>query len=286
MLVATLGTQPQVVTVTLDLLLARGREIEEVVVIHTSDYKPRMREAVRRLDQEFRNGRYQGRQCLYRRVRLELGGKPIADVDTAQKAGVVFRTVFRQVKRQKQAGRLVHLSIAGGRKSMSVYGMATAQLLFDERDYLWHLLSTCSFEEKSQGGALMHLEHPEGAMLVEIPVLRWSRIPSWATRLMATDDPLEAIRRQEEFIDLEDRRRKREFLTKRLTPAEREIVGLLVQEGLTNKEIGRRLYKSEKTVANQLTEIFGKLHEFLGFRDDIKVNRYVLLAQFGPYFQG
>lgn len=168
---------------------------------------------------------------------------------------------------------------------MSVYGMATAQMLFDERDHLWHLLSTHSFEEKSKDGALMHPEHPTDATLVEIPVLRWSRIPSWATRLMASDDPLEAIKRQEEFVDLEDRRRKQEFLTKNLTLAEQEIVELLVCEGLTNKEIGRRLYKSEKTVANQLTEIFDKLHEFLGFRDDVRVDRYVLMVQFGSYFR-
>lgn len=35
-LVATLGTQPQVVTIALDLLLRRGERVDEVVVIHTS----------------------------------------------------------------------------------------------------------------------------------------------------------------------------------------------------------------------------------------------------------
>ena len=39
--VATLGTQPQVVTVALDLLLDDRVPIEEVLVIHTASSRPR-----------------------------------------------------------------------------------------------------------------------------------------------------------------------------------------------------------------------------------------------------
>jgi hypothetical protein len=39
----------------------------------------------------------------------------------------------------------VHLSIAGGRKTMAVFGMTAAQLLFDEHDRLWHLFSGGEF---------------------------------------------------------------------------------------------------------------------------------------------
>jgi len=40
--------------------------------------------------------------------------------------------------------------------------------------------------------------------------------------------------------------RRREFLECRLTPAEREVVLLLVKEGLDNEEIARRLGKAPK----------------------------------------
>jgi DNA-binding NarL/FixJ family response regulator len=43
-----------------------------------------------------------------------------------------------------------------------------------------------------------------------------------------------------------------------LTPRERQIVGL-VTEGLTNKDIGERLYISEATARNHLTSILDKL---------------------------
>ena len=43
-----------------------------------------------------------------------------------------------------------------------------------------------------------------------------------------------------------------------LSPREREILPM-VAEGLDNKEIGKKLFISEKTVKNHLTSIFQKL---------------------------
>jgi DNA-binding NarL/FixJ family response regulator len=43
-----------------------------------------------------------------------------------------------------------------------------------------------------------------------------------------------------------------------LTPREREILGL-IGEGLTNRQIGQRLYLSEKTVKNHISRLLAKL---------------------------
>jgi DNA-binding NarL/FixJ family response regulator len=43
-----------------------------------------------------------------------------------------------------------------------------------------------------------------------------------------------------------------------LSPREREVAQL-VAEGLTNREIGARLYLSEKTIETHLTRVFAKL---------------------------
>ncbi|WP_338693136.1 response regulator transcription factor [Streptomyces sp. Q6] len=43
-----------------------------------------------------------------------------------------------------------------------------------------------------------------------------------------------------------------------LTPREREILGL-IGEGLTNRQIGRRLYLAEKTVKNHISRLLAKL---------------------------
>jgi DNA-binding CsgD family transcriptional regulator len=78
-------------------------------------------------------------------------------------------------------------------------------------------------------------------------------------------------------------RRRGEFLCHWLSAAEREVVELLVREGSDNAGIARRLHKSEHTVANQLTRVYAKLHEFLGF-PEATTGRSVLIAELAPYF--
>jgi DNA-binding NarL/FixJ family response regulator len=48
-------------------------------------------------------------------------------------------------------------------------------------------------------------------------------------------------------------------LTNELSPREREIIRLIAQ-GLSNRDIGRRLVLSEKTIKNHVSHIFAKIH--------------------------
>lgn len=92
-----------------------------------------------------------------------------------------------------------------------------------------------------------------------------------------------AIQAQRTMQREEDRRRKREFVERWLTQAEREVVRLASQ-GLDNAAIAECLDKAEKTVAYQLTSIYSKLHEWRGYRTDVPVSRAVLVATFATYF--
>jgi CRISPR-associated protein Csx14 len=65
----------------------------------------------------------------------------VSDVVTEEETATLMRTLYRVVLAEKRAGRVVHLSIAGGRKTMAAYGMAVAQTLFDDSDQVWHLHS-------------------------------------------------------------------------------------------------------------------------------------------------
>jgi CRISPR-associated protein Csx14 len=129
----------------------------------------------------------------------------------------------------------------------------------------------------------MHLRPGDRAWLVPVPVLRWTESAAAIAALMAQDDPWAAIRRQRELTQAQAMQRRGEFLRHWLSPAEREVVELLVREGLDNAGIARRLYKSERTVANQLTQVYAKLHEFLGF-PEATTGRSVLIAELAPYF--
>ncbi len=116
-LIATLGTEPQVVTLALDLLRAKGYAIAEVIVVHTvGEVVP---PALLRLAEEFaRTG-----AGVYRPVPVEGQDGPVEDIVTEANTAALLRTLYQVVLAEKRAGRLVHLSIAGGRKPMAVYGM-------------------------------------------------------------------------------------------------------------------------------------------------------------------
>ena len=271
-LIATLGSEPQVVTQVLDLLEERAYQIRKVIVIHTVGTS--IRDALARLAEEFKSLG----SCAYQAVPIVRDGAPVQDIATEADIAVLLRTLYRTVLTEKRAGNLIHLSIAGGRKPMAVYGMVVAQLLFDESDRLWYLLS-----ENWKPGDLrvMHASPGHGGRLVPVPVLRWSNISPAATELMLYEDPWEAIQAQQSMRKQEGWRRKREFIENHLTPAEREVFRLACQAGFSNATIAEELGKAEKTVANQFTKIFTKLSTHFRM---IELNRSRIVVEFKPYF--
>jgi CRISPR-associated protein Csx14 len=281
-LIATLSTEPQAITRALDWLLAQGYPIGELAVIHTTG------EAIRpswtRLDEEMERGVYPG--VLYRRVPIVGPGGPVADILTEADIGALLRTLYRTIRAARQIGQTIHLSISSGRKTMAAYAMVAAQLLFGEDDRVWHLVST---ERWTGGEKAMHAGPDEASQMVSVPVLRWANAGTAAAILEQTEDPWEAIRRQQSFAQSEANRRRREFLEWYLTHTEREVAELLVRKGLNNKQLARRLAKSEQTVANQLTKIYRKFDEWREFpvpSESSAVSRAALIAEFAPYLEG
>lgn len=212
---------------------------------------------------------------------LESPDGPLTDIATRDDVIVLSQTLHHLVRDYKEQGYTIHLNIAGRRKPMAIYGMLAAQLWFDETDHLWYLISTGPLLEERR----LFPEPGDEFALVPIPVPAWSETSPILTELFQYDDLEEAVRQQRRRQRQQALRRKREFLEHWLTPAERELVEELVRHGGTDAELGRRLNKRTKTVSNQLAGIYRKLHEFLGFRAGMTVNRYRLIAEFGPYFQ-
>lgn len=251
-LIATLGTEPQVVTLALDLLWAKGYEVTSLVVCHTAG--DRVLEALRAIQRELAANL----QVTVTAMPVASHNGPIADISTEADATATLATLYNVVRREKLAHRTVHLSIAGGRKPMAVYGLLVAQLLFTQDDRLWYLLS-----EGWQPGAPREMHPGPGttSTLVPIPILRWSADAEFVSRLASMEDPWDAIVAVRNARETEARRRRREFVEHGLTPAEREVARLVAQ-GLDNRAIAVRLVKSEKTVANQLTQVYAKYAEW------------------------
>lgn len=273
-LIATLGAEPQVVSLALDLLQAKGYPIAEVVVLHTVGAA--MQPGLARLQGEFAAAG----ACRFHPMPVEGDAGLVTDIVAEEDTAALLRTLYKVVLKEKRAGRLVHLSIAGGRKPMAVYGMVVAQLLFDENDRVWHLLTE---GWKPGNERIMRLDEGVRARLIPIPVLRWSAVSPVLTELALREDPWAAIQAQKAMKQEEERRRKREFLEHWLTAAERQVVRLACQ-GLDNAAIAGQLHKSEKTVEKQFTTIYAKLHGWRGYREDVPVRRPLVVSEFAPYF--
>jgi CRISPR-associated protein Csx14 len=275
LLIVALGSEPQVITIALDSLLSSGHNIDRIAVVYT--VAPVVLEALNRLKAEFESG-YYGHIALDT-VRLHGQYGEIQDFRNHSDVQALLQLFYQKIRDAKKAGKVVHLCISGGRKVMGIMAMVAAQLLFGPRDRVWHLITE---GWKPGDDRIMHPMDSRQHALVEVPVLRWEDA-SLLLNLVQIDDPTEALRWQEDFARSKLMRRRKEFVERALTNAECKVTTLVCQ-GLDNSSIAAKLHKTERTVANQLTSIYSKFDEWLGF-PDITVNRSILITELAPYFE-
>ena len=178
-------------------------------------------------------------------------------------AAQVFRIIFREVKGLKKRGRRLHGLIAGGRKSMIVYTMFSAQILFDMEDRLWHLFSRDEGTPLVNQGAASHLQgaapHLTGdsrrlSRLLEIPIFHLAGfMPMVRGIILDNDDPMAAVNLFREHENRERLLRLREFYNSR--DKTDQTILRLTYRGFSNSEIGEQLYLHETTVSGRLGQI-------------------------------
>lgn len=251
-LIATLGSEPQVVTAGMDLLLKKGEKIGQVEIVHTVAPGTAIETALQTL-KEILSSDYPASMTVSF-FPLTSENRSLADIETPQAGQEAFRVLYRRLWQAKQEKRRVHLLVAGGRKPFAIYGMVAAQLLFDHSDCLWHLYSSGDFLMSKRA----HPQVGDDVHLVPIPVLLRSYISPALTNLRKIDDALLAVEHFQK-LELESKLAEaRSYVYGSLTGAERRAVELLVREGLSNAEIAQKLSLSARTVEQQLRSAFQK----------------------------
>lgn len=276
-LIATLGTEPQVVTATLDILLKQGEEIKDVTVIHTTLPASPIGNAIEVLDKAFGSSSYRGKFAWHLMPIETAQGNLVQDVVAPSETQSAFRCLYNIVREKKNAGYRVHLSIAGGRKTLSVFGMVVAQLLFDEGDRLWYLYSGGPFLESKR----LHPNPDDAVHLVSIPVVHWSKVAPILLDFASIEDPQEALERQQALRLSERLEDSRAFILGALSPAEERVVSLLVQEGLGDQALAVRLHLSPRTIEEHLRSAYRKTADHWGLA---QVSRTQLIALLNLYY--
>ena len=260
LLIATVGESPQVVTLALDELLRRRVPIKRVIVVQPIEAQEKIRLAVARLKAE---------EAFYRdrhRVEFEFcviqsdDGHQPSDTRCKEDAEAVIQTLNREVKRAKDDGWRVHLSIAGGRKIMSALGVVAAQLHFDADDCCWHVLEGAQANRDA-----MHPGPNEPVTLVDVPILSWKLwkpLIAGSLSLALTDNPIQTqqlLRHLEATV--QQAQKLRDFYFEQLTPTEQKALALLALEGLSNAQFKERIGCSGRHIVSRIAQ---KYADFLG----------------------
>jgi len=255
-LIATIGTRPEIIPLMLWKLSQLNYIIDEILLLHT--HSEPLNEAVQQLTYWFTS---EAHLKLYqKRYRIEplLGQHgPIIDIRSQHEAEQAFEALFKKVQYYKLQNYEIHLFVSGGRKLLAAYGMIVAQMLFSEADRLWYSTPNEQLFENR------HIIPQAGDefYLINIPIISALDTPSLQHKLTQTDSALSALRTEKQLRQQERYRQVGVFLDDVLTKALREIV-LLMIEGLSNKEIAKKRSVQQNTVDKQIHKIYRKWEDF------------------------
>ena len=272
-LIATIGTKPQLVTLAMDCLKEKGDIPDRVLCVHASRQRI---ETAHALDQ-IREDLHQNFPTItFQTLELEENGAPLTDITTPQQVHVAFQALYALVRSAKLEDQSIHLLIAGGRRTLTVFGMAVAQMLFDDQDCLWHLASDLTLENSGR----LHASNGEWVRLIPIPVIPWGRLSPAFDVLRSLDDPFEAGQRLRQLRLREQWDAARNFVLTKLSPAERSVVEVITREGLSQAETAEKLSLSPRTVEQHLRAAYRKAAEHWDLEDVNQAKLVRLLSLF------
>lgn len=269
--IASLGGQPQVVTLALDALIERGERVGELIVIHLSERNERYRAALAALAREFAGDRYHGQPCRYRPLAITLGGALIEDLNSEPAAGAALNTFIQLIQRLKRQERAIHLCVSGGRRLLGMLAMCAIQIHGDHTDQVWHLYSTDAIRARTAAGAELHLPASEEVRLVRVPVVPFGQHMPWL-RAPAGAQPAPA-----------DEQAHCRAVVGQLTPSQHDVLRTFAA-GRNPQQAAADLNVAISTIHAHKTRIFELCRIAWDLPDDDKLSFHWLRDRFRAYF--
>jgi CRISPR-associated protein Csx14 len=279
-LVATLGGQPQVVTLALDALLARGLAVSEVYVLYLSGNEERLTRARARLTAEFAPEGQPGYRSIALHVEpIRAHGRVPLDIYDETDADAAWRAVYDLLARLKSDNRTLHICISGGRRILGLLTLSAAMLQFGHQDALWHMYTPPALQAQSRDGALMHLPPNSGFRLIRVPMMPWgSYFPALQelARPAAGEDVLAPPRRVLDNVE----RARADAVRGRLTMAQRRVLDRLAA-GETPQQAAAALRRDLSTIDSHKTAILAECRVAWGLPEETRLDYRFIWDKFG-----
>ncbi len=278
-LVATLGGQPQIVTITLDLLLQADFPISDVIVLHPKAVSARLQHSLHRLTQEFASDFYQtaGRTIHFRSQVLELDGKPIDDIVDDTQADGTLNTLHVLISTLKRQGDHIHLSVSGGRRLMSLLAISVASINFDRHDSIWHLYTPDSIKERVDEGKSMHVPSNAGVRLIKGQFLTLGPYiyNSSQSFSMAKEERRQQMEAHERALCTQ--------VVNKASAAQLRVLQAFAR-GLRPQQVANELHLAPVTVHTHKTALLSLCHKAWNVPNDERLDYHFLYAKFAAYF--
>ena len=279
-MIATLGGQPQLVTLALDRLHEGGVPISSVIVLHMAAEGQRIKDSLRCLAGEFAGGMYQGHPCEFQTFALSANGQSLSGIRNDGDAAAAGQVVRGLLSKLKSEGHELHLCVSGGRRIVALLVMSAAALLCDHRDHLWHMYAPDDFVQRSRHGAILHAEPEDGMQLIEVPLVPWGAyFPGLRAMAQA---PEEAIAKQMGWLRTSQEQCEQVYT--KLTERQREVL-IAFAQGHTPQEVTGTLNISMATVNAHKTPILDECRNAWQIEPDEWLDYHFIREHFEPYVQ-
>lgn len=282
-LIATMGGQPQVVTLALDALLAQGILVSDLIILYLSPQNGRVQNSLQKLAAEFTDGQYGKRPLRYQPYPIRAGPHPLRDIYDEADANTAWEAVNRLITQLKSERRTLHICISGGRRILGLLTMSAAMLHFGHQDVLWHMYTPDEIRQAADEGAIMHLPPGSGFRLIRVPMMPWgSYFPALRQLVRPSAGTGDVLAGPRAVLDKAEQARC-QAVVDNLTGRQRDAL-LAFAAGLNPQRTAEKLVVSIKTVDSHKTVILAECRNAWGLPEDEWLDYHFLADKFSQFF--